>query len=158
MNRIWTLLLSILSLRLYIVRGRSMEPSFIENELIVTRKTRVPTEIYRRGQIVIISDPAGSDKRHLKRIVGLPTEQIKLSEGMLFINGEHTEEPYLGGLPPYLGLDESMWESSKTQCFLMGDNRVYSEDSRAYGPVEIEAVRGVVLFRCWPLKRFGRVP
>ena len=135
-----------------------MKPSFIENELIVARTRRGPAKIYMRGQVVIIQDPEGSDKHYVKRIVGLPTDQINLSEGMLFINGEYTTEPYLGGLPHYLGLDESNWENSETQFFLMGDNRLHTTDSRTYGPVEIEAIRGVVLFRCWPLKRFGRVP
>ncbi|MGH2544355.1 MAG: signal peptidase I, partial [Ardenticatenaceae bacterium] len=50
-----------------------------------------------------------------------------------------------------------VWELGEGEFFVMGDNRAHSTDSRDFGPVTLERIAGKVIFRLWPLKRFGRI-
>ena len=104
---------------------------------------------------MIAVDPRGRGGRYLKRVVGLPNEEVRLSEGRLLIDGVHLPEPYLGGLPPTLGLTEEAWTLEEGRYFVIGDNRAHSTDSREFGPVGLEEIVGRVLFRWWPPGRWG---
>ena len=107
-----------------------------------------------RGNIVVLRDPAGP-LSSLKRVIGLPCEDVRLSDGMLFIGGEHHAEPYLLGLPAAVGLDDESWSLGPDQYFVMGDNRAHSTDSRHQGPLALELIIGRAWYRCWPLGRWG---
>ena len=86
----------------------------------------------------------------MKRIIGLPGEEVCLSDGFLLIEGKRLHEPYLKGLPAYLGLDEFSWKLGDGEYFAMGDNRVHSTDSRDFGPLSLGQIVGRVWFRLWP--------
>ena len=142
---------------LYSVRGTSMAPSFQSGDrLLIGRR------VYRRaspgrGEVVVVRDPRDPSEHYLKRVVGLPGEEVRLAEGMLFIDGEQLAEPYLGGLPASPGLGEAAWTLGEDRYFVMGDNRAHSTDSREFGPIAPRDVVGKVRFRLWPLSRSGRV-
>ena len=106
---------------------------------------------------MIVRDPGAPRRRYLKRVVGLPGEEVRLSEGTLFLDGRHLAEPYLVGLPASVGLGEGVWGLLENQYFVMGDNRAHSTDSRRFGPVGLEQIAGKARFRWWPLSRWGRV-
>ena len=74
-----------------------------------------------------------------------------LEDGLLYVDGAVLDEPYLGGLPPTLGLESRRWRMGSDEYFVMGDNRVRSTDSREYGPVRADLLVGRVL-----LRRIGR--
>ncbi len=143
-------------LELYAVRGDSMTPSFRPGDRLAAftaarRPGRLP-----RGAAVIVLDPRSPRKRYLKRVVGLPGEEVRLSEGQLSIDGGHLPEPYLAGLPASIGLAERSWRVGRDEYFVMGDNRAHSTDSRDFGPVSAEMVISVVWLRWWPPSRWGR--
>ena len=143
--------------RLYGVTGDSMAPAFRPGDhLLVGSVPRRPRMI-SRGAPVIVEDPRVPARRYLKRIVGLPGEEVRLRDGMLFIDGAHLAEPYLGGLPATPGLVEMSWKLGDDECFVMGDNRAHSTDSREFGPVPIYLIVGRVRLRWWPPGRWGRV-
>ena len=96
-----------------------------------------------------------SEESHLKRVVGLPGERLVFTEGMLLVDGDRLREPYLRGLPPYLGLESSEFSLAAQQYFVMGDNRAHSTDSRHFGPVAPSTKEGTVAFRVWPPRRRG---
>ena len=69
------------------------------------------------------------------------------------IDGARLMEPYLRGLPPYLGLEDAEFSLAKDEYFVMGDNRPHSTDSRHCGPVTRSSIEGRTVWRVWPLLR-----
>ena len=106
-----------------------------------------------RGQIIAFRTRTGEVR--VKRVVGLPGEVVEFRDGLLFIDGKHLPEPYLGGLPANVGLEPSSWTLGDGDYFVMGDNRARSSDSREYGPARAEDVIGAVVARI-PLSAFRR--
>ena len=95
-----------------------MSPTIKNGELVLTRKTFAQLQ---RGWVVISEAPTCKGRNSLKRVIGLPGEEIRLYEGMLFINGRVYRENYLCGTPSYLGLEEYIWSMGRNEVFLMGD-------------------------------------
>ncbi len=103
-------------------------------------------------------------KSYIKRVIALPGEYVEIKEGSVYINGEKLEENYLQD-----GVITDMMNGSKDQnyftdfsvpencVFAMGDNRTGSTDCRAFGCIPLEKIEGKVLFRFWPLSKFGGV-
>lgn len=139
---------------LYVVRGASMEPSFFDGDvLLVAGPQRKPC----LGDIVIVRlpDDAGAGWQ-VKRIVGLAGDRIAFECGLLYINGAHHREPYLGGLPADLGARSRSWRVGSGECMVMGDNRARSTDSREFGPIPLTSLTAVVVMRLWPIGRRRR--
>ena len=134
-----------------------MTPSFRHGELLIVRRGAYRDASPSRGDLVVFRAPRDRSRHFLKRVVGLPGEEVRLSEGMLFVDGERLAEPYLSGLPASPGLGEDACDLGNNQCFLMGDNRAHSTDSRHFGPVGYEDILGKVWFRAWPPTRWGPV-
>ncbi len=125
-----------------IVQGTSMAPNFEPGTRVCVKSFERPL---RRGEVVLVEDGAGGYA--LKRIIGLPREKIHLWRGYVFINGQMLIEPYL---PKYTfthpdQLNQKYAFALGHGCyFVMGDNRLYSADSRTYGPVPINRIVSVV--------------
>ncbi|MYC07013.1 MAG: signal peptidase I [Chloroflexi bacterium] len=143
-------------LLIYRVQGASMTPMLQGGDYLLTRRLYANTSPPLRGEIVVVS--AGTPERsQAKRIIGMPREHIALTDGTLLINGTRLAEAYLHGLTPYLGLDESSWQLGADEYFVMGDNRVHSSDSRAYGPVRAQQIEARAVCRVFPPSRWGRL-
>ncbi len=144
--------------RIYIVRsgdmmGRSMLPTIRPGDwLLVGRRGNDPLS---RGDIIVHAAVEGGNDEAVKRVVGLPGEEVRLGEGGLYIDGEVLHEPYLGGLPSSIGLDGREWKVDDGTIFVMGDNRAHSTDSRDYGAIVLDSVLGRVVGRVWPPSRWG---
>ena len=115
------------------------------------------TDRIKRGDLIAFYF---GNKLLVKRCVALPGEVINMDEeGTVFINGAELSEPYLD--EKALGHNEIDYPYIVPQesYFLLGDNRVTSEDSRteAIGSVGQDQLVGKVLFCVWPLKRFGKI-
>ncbi|MEX1052046.1 MAG: signal peptidase I [Patescibacteria group bacterium] len=116
-----------------VVRGQSMEPSFHDGQVLAVSKISYQIGNPERGDIVAMFFPGETDKRFIKRVIGLPGETVVVSDGLVYINGQALPEAYLPSgqatvpeLTRLLGQDE---------YFVLGDNRSNSSDSRAWGPV-----------------------
>ena len=131
---------------LYRVQGDSMSPTLRGGDYLLVREYTGSKRPFSRGDIVVV---AQSGRSHLKRVIALPDERITFSDGMLFIDDERLAEPYLQGLPAYLGLDASDYKLDGDEYFVMGDNRAHSTDSRDYGPVHRSQIKGRALCRIW---------
>lgn len=140
---------------LYKVSGQSMEPTFQAGDLLLVSPPPSAKRPVDRGSIAIIRDTSDQQRLSLKRVIGLPEENLHFSEGLLFINDCHLIEPYLDGKPAYLGTEESFWKLGPKEYFVMGDNRLHSTDSRHTGSVQADNIVGVVKFKVWPLNRLG---
>jgi signal peptidase I len=112
-----------------------------------------------RGDIVVFKTPekaverCGAGGTFVKRLVGLPGDRIALERGVLRLNGERVDEPYVNGGPP--GPDFAERTLGPDEYFMMGDNRAQSCDSREWGPVNRADLIGPVFAVYWPLTRLG---
>ena len=133
-----------------------MRPALAHGDVLLVSSVEEGEEL-GRGDVVVVREPAGRAGEYLKRIVGLPGEEVRTVDGLLFVDGTHTHEPYLGGLPSSVGLGEAVWKLGESAYLVMGDNRAHSTDSRHFGPVARSDITARVWLRFWPLSRFGRV-
>jgi signal peptidase I len=98
------------------------------------------------------AQPARQDL--IKRVVGLPGDEISVRKGRLLVNGEPQREPFVNRKLP----DRSFYAPTtvpKDHVFVMGDNRANSQDSRVFGPVPKENIEGEAFLRFWPPDRIG---
>lgn len=131
-----------------IVYGRSMEPNLHERQrLIVDKFTYRFFHAPRRNDIVVIKLPE-MDELLVKRVVGLPYELIAIQDGLVYINGEPIPEPF----PHEIFLQNmAPRRLGPLEYFVLGDNRGNSNDSRVFGPISRDDIKGRVWFRYWPL-------
>jgi signal peptidase I len=112
-----------------------------------------------RGDIVVFETPeraverCGAGGTFVKRLVGLPGDRIAMTRGVLRVNGQPVDEPYVNGGPH--GRDFVERTLGADQYFMMGDNRGQSCDSRVWGPVSRDDLIGPVFAVYWPLTRLG---
>ncbi|MBZ0294863.1 MAG: signal peptidase I [Anaerolineae bacterium] len=136
----------------YYVKGQSMEPQLHEYDWLFTVNVDVPTNDIQRGDIIVLVSPYDGELA-VKRVIGLPGEQVNVHEGKVYIDGVPLEEDYLDEAPNYYG----SWEVGPDQYFVLGDNRNHSLDSGDYGPIDASRIRDTVRFRLWPPADFGRI-
>ena len=139
--------------RIYITSGDSMLPNVGSGQHILV--TPANFSKFSRGDVLVIRDPNGTKNIYLKRLVGLPCEEVKIFDGSLFINGVHLKESYLGGMPQVLGLGKEIWKLKDREVFVLGDNRARSTDSKDFGPVSFDFVEYKAWFCYWPTDRIG---
>lgn len=97
---------------------------------------------------------ADNRTRYVKRVIGIEGDEISISSGHVYINGEKIEELYIKGetynrdikFPIVVGENE---------IFVLGDNREGSQDSRDFGLINLNQIEGKAIFRLFPLDRFG---
>ncbi len=142
---------------LYVVRGHSMTPSFSPGDRLLVSPVKGRSFSFARGDVVVVRDGSDGDRRHLKRLIGFPREEIRQSEGVLLLNDLPLAEDYLGGFPAAIGLEDHTWNLENGEFFLLGDNRAHSTDSRQLGPSRLDDIVGTVRFRFWPLHRLRLV-
>jgi signal peptidase I len=115
-----------------------------------------------RGQIVVFTTPRAAERCGLgdggstfvKRIVGLPGEQISERKGTIFVDGRHLVEPYVD--PAHRGASNGNWPRvAPGHYFVLGDNRTFSCDSRTWGTVPRENLIGPVALTYWPPRRLS---
>ncbi|MBT3412974.1 MAG: signal peptidase I [Candidatus Jacksonbacteria bacterium] len=144
----------------FVVQGQSMFPTFETKEYLIVDEISYRFKEPVRGDVVVFKYPPDPEQFFIKRIIGLPGEQVKCeSESITIVNAEFPEgiqipEAYLS-------------PETKTQCqqtstlvpeghyYVLGDNRGASLDSRRFGPLEDSNVVGKVMLRGWPAHRAG---
>ncbi|MBW3636035.1 MAG: signal peptidase I, partial [Armatimonadetes bacterium] len=89
----------------------------------------------------------------VKRIIGLPGEEIVLFRGRVYINKKLLSETYLANSPD--AQDTAPMVLAPDHYYVMGDNRNFSDDSRANGPISEKDIRGRIKMILWPMPRIG---
>jgi len=139
------------------VQGASMLPLLGDDERIIVNKFVYRFQPIRRGDVVVFWYPRDPSVSFIKRVVGLAGDVVEIRRGVLYVNGSRREEPYL--YPQYR--DTKSYPAHEVQpghCFVLGDHRNHSNDSRGWGDVPEKYVYGKALFRFWPLSRAGPIP
>ena len=136
------------------IDGVSMSNTLRHNDRIVVSRFAVWANNLDRGDMVVcrILDD-GQRAIVVKRIVGLPGDHVKISDGKIFLNGLEHNESYLYNVVTegYIEVDLANGE-----YFVLGDNRALSFDSRAAGPVGRADIVGKVMARWYPFTEFTR--
>jgi signal peptidase I len=124
----------------------------------VDSKTVTPFGDVERGDIVVFNPP-NDDKPYIKRIIGLPGDEISFADGKVLVNGEVLEEAHITKVTncPSAACREAIIVP-EGHVFVLGDNRTSSEDSRYFGPITIDSIIGKAIFTYWPVGDIGRVP
>jgi len=142
----------------FYVKGASMEPNFFDKEYLIIDEISYRLRTPQRGEVVVFKYPENQKEFFLKRIIALPGERVKISEGKITIyNDQHPEGVVLD--EPYLPSDlltsgeRSFVPLTANQYFVMGDNRPNSYDSRRFGAVDKSLLVGRVFLRGWPFNR-----
>lgn len=146
------------------VKGRSMLSTLDTGDWLLVTRFDYRLHGPARGDVIICRYPGRFvDARKLipqhfvKRLIALPGETIAIEDGVVLINGEPLDEPYLDPVrvryrrsmqPRTLGADE---------YFVMGDHRDASNDSRRIGPIPRRMIIGHARRVIFPLRRIGRI-
>ncbi len=124
-------------------------------------KTIIPISEPKRGDIVVFIYPVDKEKDFIKRVIGLPGDRVTIMDRKVFINGKAINDPY-GAYDNTLRRNENFGPIlvPEESLFVMGDNRDHSYDSRYWGFVPLDFVKGkaLIIYWSWPhWKRFGHI-
>lgn len=143
------------------IKGDSMQPNYPNGEYLLTDKVKYRFDKPQRGDVVVFEAPGTDGEEYIKRIIGLPGEKISVSNGQVYINDKLLNEKYLSStLKTSSGnfLSEGKTVTIPDEKYIvMGDNRVASSDSRAWGFITKEEITGRAWFVYWPIKSMGLV-
>lgn len=113
-----------------------------------------------RGSIYVFRYPVDRDRDFVKRVIAVPGDVVDIRDGVVFLNGEPLDEPYVENrdrftLRPGRVHPQVPFTVPEGQYLMLGDNRPNSQDGRFWGFVPASDIHGPVFFRYWPLTRVG---
>jgi signal peptidase I len=143
--------LLIFGTRGFSVYGCCMEPNLRTGERVLASRFSYWFNGPKRGDVVIFKYPADPSKNYVKRVVGLPGDEVEIREGRLSVNGTPLDEPYK--------LNEAHGDYGPEvvkagNLFVLGDNRDQSNDSRYWGELPMANVQAKAVLLYWPLNRW----
>ena len=138
------------------VEGTSMLPVLEDQDRLFINKIAYRVGDIHQGDVVVFQYPRDHTKSYIKRVIALPGDRIRISEGEVYVNGKRLQESYV---PSRFADDRSLPETvlSANEYFVMGDHRSISSDSRDFGPVDRDLIYGKAVFVYWPMEQVGVV-
>lgn len=142
----------------------SMAETLVKGDRVLVNKLADDVGDIHRGDVIVFKKPEngganreGQIEDLIKRVIGLPGDVVESRDGAVYVNDRRLDEPYLDpGLRTEVnGQDMEPVTVPEGHIFVMGDNRVNSTDSRAFGPVDGEQIVGRAFVRVWPLDHIG---
>ena len=151
------------------VDGESMLPNLDDGQMLLVNRNAYqyvdfdgnryyPFDPPERGDVVVFDPPNNSDKPYIKRIIGLPGEEVTFGDGRVYIDGVPLEEDYIQDRTRCGRSDTCDVVVPDGYVYVLGDHRTNSSDSRVFGPVPVENVVGKAWLSYWPLDDVGFVP
>ncbi len=145
----------------FVVSGMSMAPNIEPGEYLVIDKLSYHLHELQRGDIIIFHYPLDPNTDLVKRVVGLPSETVSISNGIITIlskEGTSTRlyEPYI--VPGNKRTENQTTTLAADEYFVLGDNRTQTSDSRDWGPLQEKFIIGRAFARLLPLARIGLLP
>lgn len=142
------------------VKGNSMYDNYHDGEYLLTDKISYRFHLPQRDDVVIFKAPKNEDYDYIKRIIGLPGDQIKIESGRVYVNNQLLDESgYLGPSvmtqPGYFSREGINITVTDDNYYVLGDNRNNSSDSRDWGLVPKTNIIGKAWLRYWPITKLG---
>lgn len=140
------------------VEGTSMMPSLFDQERLFINQFTYKFGIgeIQRGDTVVFWFPKDPTKSYIKRVIGLPGDVVAVKDGLVYVNNTRLDERYVP--PQYRDYDSHPpVHVGPDEYFVLGDHRVSSNDSRAWGLVPRSYIYGKAVFVFWPLEHLGAV-
>lgn len=137
------------------VPSESMHPTLQVNDRLLVYKLAYVFSDPERGDIVVFSPPPSVAEGHdyVKRIIGLPGEEVKVQNNQVYIDSEPLEEDYINEPPEY---KYGPKEIPEDHILVLGDNRNESYDGHLWEEwVATDSIKGKAFVRYWPLDRLG---
>jgi signal peptidase I len=132
------------------VVGNSMDPTLREQDRVLVLKLVEA----RRGELVVFKNPLDPAQNVIKRVVAVAGDRVAIREGRLYVNGLEIGEPYLvhpSDRDAALDFPETL--VGPGSIFVLGDNRIVSQDSRRpFGPIDVKNVVGRAVLALWPVR------
>ncbi|MBI2033990.1 MAG: signal peptidase I [Candidatus Liptonbacteria bacterium] len=141
----------------FLVSGESMVPNFTDGDYLLIDEITYRFRSPERGEVAVFHYPNNESTYFIKRIIGLPGEKIGIKDGSVKITNQDNPEGFL--------LDEDYLPTNvktagdiqltlaENQYFVLGDNRLYSFDSRSWGFLSSKEIVGLVRLRLWPITK-----
>lgn len=139
----------------YIIPTGSMEPTILIGDRVIAEKVSYRFGDPQPGDIVVLDDPAGQHPQLIKRVIAVGGQTIDIRDGLVYIDGEVLDEPYLVGVKTEVGTVIMPLTVPEGDIFVMGDNRPNSGDARYFGVLPVSTVKGRAIATYWPLDRLG---
>ena len=133
------------------VDGFSMMPTLKDGEYVLVNRLAYRGDMPERGDIIVFESPQSTNLDLIKRVIGLPGNTVKIYGGVVQVNGETLNEPYIAAAPVYNG----EWVVPDGNLFVLGDNRNDSSDSHAWGLLPIDNVIGKAILIYWPIPEWN---
>lgn len=144
----------------FVVSGESMFSTFNDGEYLIVDEISYLLGDPHRGDVVIFRYPNDTKRFFIKRIIGMPNEEVKINSGKVTVfNKEHPSGFTLD--EPYIAEEFNTTGSFKTgndEYFVLGDNRNRSSDSRVWGNLPKKLMMGRAYLRLLPLKNISYLP
>ena len=135
----------------------------LDGRLPLGNKSKYWMKLPERGDIVVFKfpdpDPKNPPKDYIKRVIGLPGDQIRIKDGDTYVNNIKLEEPYIMAKPvmDYPNGSSKGETVKEGYLFVMGDNRNNSYDSRYWGLMPLANLKGQAIFKYLPMNRLGSI-
>jgi signal peptidase I len=158
----------------YRIPSPSMNDTLLPGDRVLVNRLMYHFRDPQRGDVVVFTWPVNRKYVFIKRIIGVPGDTISLTDGQVYVNGARIDEPYVRTVhgvpvptepaPATAGTTMSQpwslqqpYKVPEGKYFMMGDNRIESDDSRDWGPVPADDLIGESFMIYWPLTRIGLV-
>lgn len=139
----------------YRVQGHSMMPTLEEDQYLIINKLSYYLDDPQRGDIVVLHYPRDRTREYIKRVIGLPGDEVTIGDGQVKVNGVVLEEPYINGNASYR---QQSWVVPEDHFFVLGDNRNNSSDSRSWSFLPRSDIVGEAWIIYWEISDWGLVP
>jgi signal peptidase I len=137
----------------FYIPSESMVPTLKVGDRVLVNKLSYEAHDVHRGDIVVFERPPTDHpdpiKDLIKRVIGLPGDELESRDGVVIVNGKRLQEPYLAAGVRTDGLEKVV--VPKGMIFVMGDNRGDSLDSRIFGPISQNLIVGRAFVRVYPI-------
>ncbi len=138
----------------FVVDGPSMLDSLYHSERVLVNKFIYHLRAPQRGEVIVFQCPTDARRDFVKRVTATAGEVVEISGGQVYINGKPLQEDYLTRPGDS---DFSPVKVPPRSVFVLGDNRTNSDDSRHFGFVPVDSIRGKVMLIFWPPLHIRRI-
>lgn len=139
----------------FVVPTRSMSPTIQPGDRILADKLWYSRNDIHRGDVVVYRSEGPGSPLFVHRVAGLPGDTVEIKNKHVFINGVAWDDPHavVNASLPLFGDNHGPVKVPSDRCFLLGDNRRMSKDSRILGPIPLSDICGIARWIYWSRER-----